>query len=125
MARGRRSGPRGGLRRPTRSGLLHRQVRTDDGKDGGWIIASFTSELERLRDSRSETFRFFRRLLETNYGFERSIAVEGDLSIGQVTLRLVEEIGTTIFVVTLLSLAARAAHFLLNMRTSFMCTVLG
>ena len=38
--------------------------------------------------------------METNYGFEKSIAVEGDMSIGQVTLRLVEEIGNLIFVVT-------------------------
>ena len=33
------------------------------------------------------------RLLETNYNIQKEIIVEGEMSIGQVTLSLVDEIG--------------------------------
>ena len=33
------------------------------------------------------------RLLETNYNIQKEIVVDGEMSVGQVTLRLVDEIG--------------------------------
>jgi hypothetical protein len=44
-------------------------------------------------DFKSVLPSFCFRLLETNYNFEKSIAVEGEESVGQITLKLVDEIG--------------------------------